>query len=411
MSHYNSYSKSSLKKYTNDPPTYLSKKRQDHDIDLSSKKRYDYEDKYDRYEKYDKYDKYEKYSGHQCKYPLIKDYSQNYYNHSSNQNKYRNRDGWYYNNKYHYQSNKSPRKKTYQRYSNDSEGVRNLSHCDMPSPTKEENNGLLQGFNTIVSSFVSSQSGYQHSFQNPQNININLISQQQVNLNSGNSRKRRYGSMTEPEKENKRDKDFKDSSSNDYNKNCPFPRPEPKVELIPFNKSSITIPNNPFDELEPIPQCDYTPLPSFPLKNNLFGNDLHSKSEDGQKNNSVSLNSCYLLAKMHNWNLVTNFVPAAQLLEEKYDNIPIIDDKGVKKSYVVYSEEFESQVDKLTEVNSTQKKKIKNEILNVMQNLEHFSCDIRKIKDKIYNQDWKIKSYSIKIDAINNAIRENTKET
>lgn len=217
--------------------------------------------------------------------------------------------------------------------------------------------------------------------------------------------------MTEPEKENKRDKDFKDSSSNDYNKNCPFPRPEPKVELIPFNKSSITIPNNPFDELEPIPQCDYTPLPSFPLKHNLFGNDLHSRSEDGQKNNSVSLNSCYLLAKMHNWNLVTNFVPAAQLLEEKYDNIPIIEDNGVKKSYVVYSEEFESQVDKLTEVNSTQKKKIKNEILNVMQNLEHYSCDIRKIKDKIYNQDWKIKSYSIKIDAINNAIRENTKET
>lgn len=57
MSHYNSYSKPSIKKY--DPtPSYLSKKRSDRDSDSSSKKPYEYERRYDKYH-------------HQCKYYII----------------------------------------------------------------------------------------------------------------------------------------------------------------------------------------------------------------------------------------------------------------------------------------------------------------------------------------------------
>ena len=468
MSHYPSYQKSSssMKRYPSDTSTYLGKKRLDHDMDIPSKKRYDHE--YDRscYERErererDRYDRYEsKYRyPDQCKYNLInQDYPQ-YYQHSSSSGKYHsNRDNWYYpSSKYHsgYSSNKSPRreysKKNYQKYPNETEAVRNLSHCEMPSPTKKEDTATKSGIfnfvsNIVSSQFPSSQGGtYQHISQKQQNINIkiNVKSDSSQLSTSVVQQKRKSDSNKDITKSSK---NMQSSNSDDINitaqtttntgklssrlhrrsrdnpdelmeyKEPPLQRPQPKTEFVPFKRNNVVIEQNPFDTL--------TPLLSVLDDNNGNNNyDMHSSlmstlNDDNKMMNVsgafvnddtayVRLDSSYLLAKVPNWRLVSNYVPPSQLTEERFDNIQIDEDaKG--KFYIVYDEKYENEVSKITEMNFQMKNKLKFETLNLSS--ERNARETKKIQNKISENDFKLKYLIIKKEEIEKALSENTKD-
>ena len=94
--------------------------------------------------------------------------------------------------------------------------------------------------------------------------------------------------------------------------------------------------------------------------------------------NALSIKSCYLLAKIPNWRLVTNFVPASSLTEEKFKNIiPLKEDddkteelepgndkkkkESLKKSYLVYFPKYEEIAEKYLEQNMIKKRQVKKD--------------------------------------------------
>ena len=379
MSHYPSYSKSSFKKYEANQ-TYLSKKRTDRDID-NSKNKYDSEHSEQKYDKFDKH-------YYQSKSYITKDYPQHYRNSS----KYRNKDNWYYQNKFYSKSPRREYKKPYQKYSNDNEEVRNLSHCELPpSPKskKEENDkeGLIQGINSFVSNIVSShfppsrQGTYQHTFQNQQNINIeiNLTSPSQL-IKGAEKRKRNYEPRISTEKE-----------SVDEFKELPYLKQVEQEGMIPFNKENIKIEPNPFDDFEILPKEKENEI--IPIMN---------EENERKEMKVVDIKSSYLLAKIPNWRLVTNFVSADELKEEKFDKIIKEDAMDIeeKKFYLVYDKNIERSVEKTIEKNSFPKNKLKNEIMNIMNGIEHCSSEVRKIQNRLFADEWKINCLDIKLEAL-----------
>jgi hypothetical protein len=121
----------------------------------------------------------------------------------------------------------------------------------------------------------------------------------------------------------------------------------------------------------------------------------------------VRLDSSYLLAKVPNWRLVSNYVPPSQLTEERFDNIQINEDaKG--KFYIVYDEKYENEVSKITEMNFQMKNKLKFETLNLSS--ERNARETKKIQNKISENDFKLKYLIIKKEEIEKALSENTKD-
>ena len=131
--------------------------------------------------------------------------------------------------------------------------------------------------------------------------------------------------------------------------------------------------------------------------------------------NALSVKSCYLLAKIRNWRLVTNFVPASALTEEKFKNIIPLDEEKeengqAKKSYLVYSEKFEEIVDKSLEQIMHKKKQAKKDIFNKKYIIAQFHYDILKLKNKIKQYNYKVDFLNIKQENIKNVLDENHKE-
>lgn len=416
MSHYQSFKNSSqIKKYNSENPAhYLNKKRTEHDMDSSIKKRYEYEDKYDHYDKYDKYnDRYtDKYNDK---------YNQKY---NIPYNKYRGKD-YYYSNQSKYHGPKSPRrdyKKSYQKYSNDNEGIRNLSHCDIPSPVKKKDEcseNPLTGY-TLIRGFQNQQGTYQHIFQNQQNINISIISPKPILdssqccdkrvisvINSGLN-KRRYsnspkkeenansslnGNLTNPSISYK-DPDESLFNSPDKKYRSSIPKPPPKVPLQILDKTQFEIPENPFIKDEPLPMIDYAPL-------SANANNSHTDKAIIP----VKLEPNYLLSQITNKDLVNSFVDPASLNHITYDSIAPYN-KSDSKFYLVYDEKYENSVDKITEANKAEKEKIKEKINSLLQEIDKSEYDIRKIKYKIYENDWKYNKLNAKIKAIDSALEE-----
>ena len=193
-------------------------------------------------------------------------------------------------------------KKNYQKYPNETEAVRNLSHCEMPSPTKKEDTSTKSGIfnfvsNIVSSQFPSSQGGtYQHISQKQQNINI------KINVKSDSSQL--STSVVQQKRKSDSNKDISKSSKNMQSSNSdditsqsnstsklssrlhrrnrdpddimeykepPLQRPQPKTEFVPFKRNNVVIEQNPFDTL--------TPLLSVLDDNNTNNNyDMHSSS-------------------------------------------------------------------------------------------------------------------------------------
>ncbi len=382
--------------------SYINKKRKD---DERSNKNYGY----DRYEKYDKYDKYNGgYSSyHQSNHNII---SNNSYYHNNNS---RGKNSYYQNPKsYHSFINKNDirrdYKKSYQKYSNnDSEGIRNLSHYEMPSPKKIEdkklknkdndNEGLIKNINQLVSNFFPNQKvPYQHIFQSQQNINIeiNVTTPPEIKV-KGDNEKIKLNEEKMKSKMNSKEETLKKNILN-------IPRPSPKLNIQKFNRSSIIIKENPIYSFDAFPDSLFT------INQNISSNNQNNISES--KDCNIKLDSSYLLAKIPNWKLVTNFVPGSLLTEEKFENIPIDENIKEKKNFIIFVPKYEEIIEKNLNSNRINKNKVLNDIYIIKHNIKGYQKDIIKLRNKIKGNEFKLKCYSIKNKSLINAIKENNKD-
>ncbi len=374
--------------YSNNPSnSYINKKRREEE---TSNKNY----------RHDRYDKYEKnnmgYSSYNKNHSMI---SNNSYYHNSTS---RPKNPYYPNPKnYHnYMKNDMRRdyKKSYQKYSNnDSEGIRNLSHYEMPSPKKNEekkiknndNEGLIKNINQLVSNIVkfpNQKVPYQHIFQSQQNINI------EINVTSPPDIKMK-GEKEIIKEEKSKSKNVKEEKKNILN----IPRPSPKLNIQKFNRNSIIIKENPIFSFDAFPDCLFN-----------FKSSNQNIQENDDKDFNIKLESSYLLSKIPNWRLVSNFVSPSLLNEEKFENIPINNNKKEKKSYILYDSKYEYILEKNLIVG--RKNKLLNDIYGIQYSIDKSNIDILKIKNKIKQKEFKLKCLSLKKESIDNAINDNRKE-
>ena len=412
--------------YTNGNSTgnsFLNKKRIDEDIQM--------DDRYHcgKYEKFDKYGNHGRYNNMNYSYskPLQ---GNSYYNTGS---RYRSN---HYNKPFHgngYPNKLGPKrdyKKPYQKYSNSNanEGIRNLSHCEMPSPKRDSeslksgenksnsirtissNNGINLkdiNINKFVSNINGIPSGRGQPIFNQQNINI------AIKLTSPSNLKYKDSKISEYKDENKKWK--KDEEEDEEIPIFKYPKlPEKLINYEPFNRNSVKIEENPIENFEIYPKNLYEMnMSNFTRKFN--NNPIRDPINNGDNENALSIKSCYLLAKIRNWRLVTNFVPASSLTEEKFNNIIPLDEEKEekdqpKKSYLVFSEKFEEIVDKSLEQIMHKKKQVKKDIFNKKYIIAQFHYDILKLKNKIKQFKYKVDYLNIKQENIKNVLDENNKE-
>lgn len=413
---------------------YLSRKRADEDNQLDNRYHYD---RYDKFEKYGAHSRYTNMNYIQSKPPP----GSNYYNYGS---RYRNN---FYNNQKSFHNNgymnrldgKRDYKKPFQKYntSNANEGIRNLSHCEMPSPPqnkqKVEDNSLksnssstepethtksmsstnnsinIKDLNKLVSNITSrmqpsrNQPYPKHIFQNQQNINIKIHLTSPPNLKFNKEKQ-----INEQESKWQKEEDCH---------SIKIAKPTQKLSYEPFNRNIVKLDENPMDNFEVYPRNLYEINLNLPKK--VTSTTISESINNDNIENALSIKSCYLLAKISNWRLVTNFVPASSLTEEKFSKIlPLEEDEEQKdapktsknKSHIVYFGKYEDLVDKYLDMNKSRKEKIKTDIFNIKSIIEQYHYDILKIKNKIKQNIYKTKYLTIKQESLNNAIEENTKE-
>ena len=177
--------------------------------------------------------------------------------------------------------------------------------------------------------------------------------------------------------------------------------------------------------------------------NNFTRKPFNSPKNEINKNNFrkyLSIKSCYLLAKIPNWRLVTNFVPASQLTSEKFKNIMPIQENSEEedddrteelehkkndskngengdelkkdepmKSYLVYSDKFEEIVDKSLEQLELKRKQVKRDIFNKKYIIAQYHYEILKLKNKIKQNKYKINYLNIKQENTSSVIDDKIK--
>ena len=433
---------------------YLSRKRLEEDIPNESRYHYD------RYDKYDKYGNHSRYNNMNYIHskPLQ---GNNYYNSNS---RYRNN---YYNNPRPFHGNGYPNKMTqkrdykkpYQKYTNPiaNEEIRNLSHCEMPSPPPPSSQNIKQdgdSFKSISSSTGDSKSSFngyndgikvkdinrfgpnisphissgrgQNIFQN--NQDIRLSSSSPCNIKYKEKR-------IIPERKEENNKWKKEDENDDEDEEIPifnFPKPSyNSYNYEPFDRNSIDIEENPLDNFELYPKSLYE-LNNIPKKiNSLSVSNSMFKNYNKENEKTLSIKSCYLLAKIPNWRLVTNFVPASSLTEEKFKNISCLEEmkeddditedldlekyntdtkdenkkkKSEKKSYLVYFQKYEDVVDKYLEKSVPMKRQVKKDIFNKKYIIAQYHYDILKYKNKIKQNKYKINYLNIKQENTRNGL-------
>ena len=420
--------------------SYLNKKRLEEDNPMDNRYHYD---KYPKYEKNGSHPRYNNINYIHSKPPQ----GNNYYSTSS---RYR---GNYYNNQKPFHSNSYSNKisqknrKPYQKNStpNANERIRNLSHCEMPSPpplsTKQksdstgQNNEInIKDINKLVSNFTNNlPSGRGQPIFSQQNINI------EIKLTSPSNLKYKEKQISEGHKEES-SKWKKEDKSNKDEEITTFKLPKPSEKYLNyeyFNRNSIKLEENILENFELYPKNLYElNINNIPKKQ--VGTTISESINNDNIENALSIKSCYLLAKIPNWRLVTNFVPASSLTEEKFENISFLeedkedDDKTEeneqekksnegkqvenkkkeksKKSHLVYFEGFEDEVEKYLEPNMSSKKNIKEDIFNIKSIIEQYHYDIIKIKNKLKQNIYKTNYLNIKQENLRNVIDETKKK-
>ena len=420
---------------------YLNKKRMEDDIPMNNRYHYD---KYDKFDKFGNHGRYNNMNYMHSKPPP----TNNYYNSNC---RYR---GNYYSNPKPFHGNvysnkigpKREYKKSYQKYSNANmnEGIRNLSHCEMPSPpplslkpkqdgdslksissknigesksnsirTLNTNNSInIKDINKFVSNITTIPGGRGQPIFNQQSINIDIKLPSPSNLK-----------FKEDSKKWRKDEEEDNEEIPIFN----FPKPPEKLlNYQSFDKSSIKIEENPLENFEIYPKKLYE------LKINNFSRKLKNDEIRNENiENVLSIKSCYLLAKIPNWRLVTNFIPGSRLTKEKFKNIIPLeeedDDKNEelsksksnieteekkdkekgKKFYLVYNEKYEEIVNKYLEQTTQKKKQAKRDIFNKRFIIAQYHYDILKLKNKIKQNKYKLNYLNINQECLKNALEGN----
>ena len=433
---------------------YISKKRCEDDIPMDNRYHYD---KYDKFDKYGNHGRYNNINYIHSKPPQ----GNNYYNATT---RYRNN---YYNNSKPFHTNnysnklgpKRDYKKPFQKYPNPNtnKGIRNLSNCDMPSPpplslkqkqdgdslksiscsTSEESkqnsfnsiiyNGInLKDINKFVSNITNIPTGRGQPIFNQQNINIS------IKLSPSNI-KYKDNKISEYKEENKKWRKEEEDNKEEEIPIFKFPKPSEKLlNYEPLNRNLIKIEENPLENFEIYPKNLYDlNLHNIPRRPNNI--TVSESINNDNVDNILSLKSCYLLAKISNWRLVTNFVPASSLTEEKFKNIIPLEEykeederkeenekvkkdldkkekkEKPKKPYLVYSEKFDEAVEKSLEQLIHKEKQVKKDIFNKRYIIAQYHYDILKLKNKIKQNINKINYLNIKQENSRNAIDDKSK--
>lgn len=389
------------------------------------------------YDKYDKFDKYGNHSNQRYNNSMNYNYSKpppkmnNYYSNNRYYNNYYNRQKPFYNNVGGYSSGLSQKRdyrKPYQKITapGANEGIRNLSHCDMPSSSP-------LSLRKSQDSFKLNEDSSSDMKVNP-NINLKnlnkyvpnmsqgqtIINQQNINIKVSSAS---YNRDSKEEKKSwKKKEDLEKERRYDLNL-IPFPKPSPSLmNFRPFDKSLIKLEPNPLEKFVLYPNHLYE-LNMNAIYNSMRrsnGTSLNELKNRDMISNALSLKSCYLLAKIPNWRLVTNFVPGSKLTNEKFDKIIPLDEDEEKneetpekkeeiKYSLVYSDKYEDIVDKFLEENIGMKKNIKSRIFNEESIIAQYHYNTLKLKNKLKQGLFRINYLNIKHENLKNAIEENNR--
>ena len=421
--------------------SYLNRKRMDDDMPSY------YYDKYDN--KFDKYGnhsnpRYNNSMGYNYSKPPIK--MNNYYSNNPRyyNNYYNNRQKPFYSNVGYSNglSQKRDYRKPYQKISapGSTEGIRNLSHCDMPtsSPlslpprksteslkTSETNTSEMKPSANLniknINKYVPNMS-QGHQIISPQNININIkLSSSNTNLKFSN-RERERDAPEENKKWKKKDDIIEKERRYDLHL-IPFPQPSPSLmNFRPFDKSLVKIESNPLEKFDLYPNNLYE-LNYKAIYNSMKrtkGTPIKELINRDKISDILSMKSCYLLAKIPNWRLVTNFVPASALNKEtfqNFDKILNLDEKAKEdwvippeKSSIVFNQKYEELVEKFLEQNMNKNRQVEMTNYNLKFIVAQYQYDIIKIKNKINQNKYKIDCLNIKQENLRNAIEHKIKE-
>ena len=397
------------------------------------------------YDKYDKFDKYTNHSNPRYNNSINYNYSKpppkmnNYYSSNSRYyNNYYNRPKQFYNNMGYSSglSQKRDYRKPYQKISapGSNESIRNLSHCDMPSSSP-----LSLRKNQDSLKLTESSSAELKSSPNLNIKNINkyvpnmtqghpIISQQNININiklSSSSTNLKYNRDQKDEKKTWKKKEDLDKERRYDLKLIPFPQPSPSLmNFRPFDKSLVKLEPNPLEKFVLYPNHLYE-LNMNAIYNSIKrsnGTSIHELKNKNMISDALSIKSCYLLAKIPNWRLVTNFVPASKLTNEKFSKIIPLDEDEEKneenfasekkeeiKYSLVFNEKYEETVDKYLEGNISDKKNVRSKIFNEEVIIAQYHYNTLKLKNKLKQGFFRINYLNIKQENLKNAIEENNK--
>lgn len=370
--------------------TYLTRKREKEPIQKENKYNYDKSYNYEKYTPYPKYNSFKKYHSY-----LKDDY---YWNRNN-----KNRANYYQGSKnYHFWRNPSKiyDKKNYSKYyhNNFDERIKNISKDEVFSPQslslkeKEEEYSL----NSIpCSTNLASPNKSLCRF------NFKELNKDQENSNNEIN----YKFLSNLQKENKTKIKEESEENNNIYKIC-----EKLRKYNFFNRDLIKIEDNPLKNFEVYPKSLYENS-KIVSKNNNLKNDLHSNCDN-------SLESCYLLAKIPNWRLVSKFVPISSLKNEKFEKIlekkedeETKENKNNKnvdlKSYLVDSEKYEEIINGYLKENMSKKKSIQFDIMNRKFISDQLKKNIFELKNRIEKNKYDIKFMDAYNEQLFNAIEEN----
>jgi len=337
---------------------------------INKKRKFDEESSNPQNSKYPPYEKCERYHSNYKPYPQ-NNYGNNYYNYS-NQNRYK-RD-YYPNRNYHSNNGNNGyyKKNNFQKYpTNDNEAVRNLSNCEIPSSKNEKNEKIFHNINGLLNNFKSQQ-------------NLNMKSD-----------------------EKKEKKEIKDKSSsekieeeNEYK--LAIPKLKPKLDLNKlFYMQKLNNFSNPIEKI--LKESPKNFFEKYSKELNIYETKNYNINDI-----NFNLNLNYLISKIPNIKIVLNFIDSKDLSSVTIENLDLEGkniEKNQNKTYIIYDDKYDFQIDKILESNKSQKLKYNEDIKNINNILSQNKKDIYNIKNKISDLNFKIKLYELKETALYDTIK------
>ena len=396
---------------------YISKKRFKEFTNTSGEYQYN---KKERCDKIIKFNNRNKLSSNLCK-------PNDYYN-----TNYINNNNYYskniYNGYYKTINKKKINKKTFAK--NYGEGVRNLSNCEIiPSQSSPLNENMEENsskntdstnykshkekynqFNNtkesqkFVSYFITEKSQFFHPIiMNNKQLNLNNNQKDYYDLSFSNIN-HKHKEIINP------DNIIHINEENEkiYTKNTELQKILPQLsnyEYELFNKSLIKVEKNPIEDINIYPQK------LFSFNDNIITKHKLIKTNINNEKNCISIESCYLLAKIPNWRLVSKFVPIQNLILENFKTIFEKSKEksrkinGEKKINLIYSEKYEELVENLLEKNRNKKKEINKDIFNMKRIIDQYQYDILNLKNKINQKKFELNYLNVKNEELSKGVK------